>query len=221
MPIAAAGRTPRRLTSLVFLGHDAHAAAAAVELHNARSDREKSVITPLADSLAGMELVAYLADEDAAGLKALFAGDIQVRVIELDGWLALGAQLPPKEKRGLVLIDPPFEEPGEFERMVAGLKSAQRRWPGGIYTLWYPIKDRGAVADFRAALAASGIPRVLDISFEIRGPSAAPTLDGCGMVVVNPPYTLQGEMQVILPALAKVLGDGRAARFAIQPIAGE
>ena len=72
----------------------------------------------------------------------LFAGDHQVRVIELDGWLALGAHLPPKEKRGLVLVDPPFEQAGEFDRLADGPAKAHRRWPGGIYALWYPIKDR-------------------------------------------------------------------------------
>ena len=89
--------------------------------------------------------------EDAGALRQLFAGDIQTRVLELDGWLALGAQLPPKEKRGLVLVDPPFEEPGEFDRMADALAKAHRRWPGGIYALWYPVKDRAAVADFRDA----------------------------------------------------------------------
>ena len=140
-------------------------------------------------------------------LKALFAGDIQVRVLELDGWLALGAQLPPKEKRGLVLVDPPFEEPGEFDRMADGLVKAHRRWPGGIYALWYPIKDRTAVADFRERLRQAGIPKILDIRFEIRRPSPEPRLDGCGIIVVNPPYTLEAEMKVVLPALHALLAD--------------
>jgi 23S rRNA (adenine2030-N6)-methyltransferase len=153
--------------------------------------------------------------EDATRLKALFAGDVQVRVMELDGWLALGAQLPPKEKRGLVLIDPPFEEPGEFERMVVGLERAHRRWPGGLYALWYPVKDRKAVGDFRALLRESGIPKMLDVSVAIRGPSDEPALDGCGMIVVNPPYTLADELKLVLPALTEVLAAGPDARFAI------
>jgi 23S rRNA (adenine2030-N6)-methyltransferase len=153
--------------------------------------------------------------EDASRLKAVFAGDVQVRVMELDGWLALGAQLPPKEKRGLVLIDPPFEEPGEFARMVAGLAKAHRRWPGGIHALWYPIKDREAVGEFRRALGGSGIPKILDVSFHIRAPSAEAALDGCGMVVVNPPYTLADELKIVLPALTGVLAAGPGAKSAI------
>jgi 23S rRNA (adenine2030-N6)-methyltransferase len=153
--------------------------------------------------------------EDATRLKAVFAGDVQVRVMELDGWLALGAQLPPKEKRGLVVIDPPFEEPGEFERMVSGLAKAHHRWPGGVYALWYPIKDRKAVADFRGALRDSGIEKILDASFVIREPSAEPALDGCGMIVVNPPYTLADELKVLLPTLTGILSAGPGAKFAI------
>jgi len=148
---------------------------------------------------------------DAFSLKTRFAGDFQVRIIELDGWLALGAHVPPKEKRGLVLVDPPFEEQGEFERMAAGLFKAYRRWPGGTYALWYPIKDRRGVEDFRRSLKASGIPDILDVVFEIRQPSPEPRLDGCGMVVVNPPYVLANEMAVLLPALRDVLAEDKAA----------
>jgi 23S rRNA (adenine2030-N6)-methyltransferase len=159
--------------------------------------------------------------QDAARLKAVFAGDIQARVIELDGWLALGAHLPPKEKRGLVLVDPPFEEEGEFSRLVDGLARAHRRWPGGIYALWYPIKDRKAVAAFRAALKETGIPKLLDIGFEIRPPSSEPSLDGSGMVVVNPPFTLEGELRILLPALHKVMAVAQPSRWTLDWLAGE
>jgi len=159
--------------------------------------------------------------QDAARLKAVFAGDIQARVIELDGWLALGAHLPPKEKRGLVLVDPPFEEEGEFSRLVDGLARAHRRWPGGLYALWYPIKDRKAVAAFRAALKETGIPKLLDIGFEIRPPSSEPSLDGSGMVVVNPPFTLESELRILLPALHKVMAVAQPSRWTLDWLAGE
>jgi 23S rRNA (adenine2030-N6)-methyltransferase len=144
---------------------------------------------------------------DAAALKTRFAGDFQTRVIELDGWLALGAHLPPKEKRGLVLVDPPFEEKGEFDRLLDGLLRAWRRWPGGVYALWYPIKDRKEVARFRERLAEAGISKILDLSLEIRAPSPEPRFDGSGLVVVNPPYPLEAEMRTILPALSRLLGE--------------
>lgn len=149
--------------------------------------------------------------QDSATLKQRFAGDWQVRVLELDGWLALGAHLPPKEKRGMVLVDPPFEQEGEFERLVSGLVKAHKRWPGGTYALWYPIKNRKAVAAFREALKETGIPKMLDIAFEIRKPGAEATFDGSGMIVVNPPYVLEDEMKIILPALTKVLAEEKGA----------
>ncbi|MBX3575658.1 MAG: 23S rRNA (adenine(2030)-N(6))-methyltransferase RlmJ [Rhizobiaceae bacterium] len=166
------------------------------------------------DRLTAIELHA----EDAARLRQQFADDVQVRVIELDCWLSLGAHVPPKEKRGLVLVDPPFEIAGEFDRLVHGLVRAHRRWPGGIYALWYPIKDRAAVNAFRADLAATGIPKILDIRFEVRPPSREPRLYGSGMVIVNPPFTLEAEMKALLPVLANVLGEDGAGRFSIEQL---
>lgn len=142
---------------------------------------------------------------DYSTLKSHFEGDWQVRAIELDGYLAMGAHLPPKEKRGLVLVDPPFEKPGEFGRLIDGLLRAVKRWPGGTYALWYPIKDHDAVADFRERLRQSGIPKMLDIRFEIRQPSAEPRFDGTGMIVVNPPFVLDAELRLILPWLHTLL----------------
>ena len=159
--------------------------------------------------------------EDADALRQLFAGDIQTRVLELDGWLALGAQLPPKERRGLVLVDPPFEEPGEFDRMADALTRAYHRWPGGIYALWYPVKNIGEVAAFRERLGQAGIPKILDVSFAIRQPSPEPRLDGCGMTIVNPPYALEGELKTVLPALHALLVDDPRAAWSLRWLAGE
>ena len=167
------------------------------------------------DRLSAIELHP----QDAVALKGLFDGDFQVRVMELDGWLALGAHLPPKEKRGLVLVDPPFEQAGEFDRLVDGLRRAHRRWPGGIYALWYPVKDHAAVAAFRRSLAESGIPKILDSGFEIRPPSAELRLDGCGMVVVNPPFTLEAELRTMFPALMEAFGA--TGRWSLDRLTGE
>ncbi|MCO6050902.1 23S rRNA (adenine(2030)-N(6))-methyltransferase RlmJ [Mesorhizobium sp. RP14(2022)] len=158
---------------------------------------------------------------DSEALRSLFAGDFQVRVIHLDGWLALNSQLPPKEKRGVVLVDPPFEEPDEFDRLVEGLKTAHSRWPGGTYALWYPIKDRKAVARFREALKGSGIPDIIDVTIDVRAPSPEPKLDGCGMVVVNPPYTLEAELAVVLPVLRDLLAQGDGAAATVTRLAKE
>ncbi|MBX9464759.1 MAG: 23S rRNA (adenine(2030)-N(6))-methyltransferase RlmJ [Aquamicrobium sp.] len=160
-----------------------------------------------ADRLTAIELHP----DDCFALRTRFAGDWQVRVIELDGWLAMGSQVPPKEKRGLVIVDPPFEKEGEFKRIVDGLQKAYRRWPGGTYALWYPIKDHNAVTAMREMLKQTGIPKIMDVVFELRQPSPEPRFDGTGMIVVNPPYVLEDELKVLLPALREVLAEDRSA----------
>jgi 23S rRNA (adenine2030-N6)-methyltransferase len=156
------------------------------------------------DRLSALELHP----DDVKKLKALFAADLQVRATELDGWLALGAYVPPKEKRGIVLVDPPFEEDGEWQRLVEGLRIAHRKWTTGIYALWYPLKERREINAFVADLKATGIAKMLRAELLVDPPRDG-TLFGSGMIVVNPPVTLEGELNVILPALAKLFGDGR------------
>jgi 23S rRNA (adenine2030-N6)-methyltransferase len=169
------------------------------------------------DRLSAVELHP----QDCAALKTLFTDDYQVRVLELDGWLALGAHLPPKEKRGLVLVDPPFEQEGEFARLAEGLRKAYRRWPSGIYALWYPVKDRAAVRRFREALAGLGVPKIIDIRFDVRPAAAEPRFDGTGMIIVNPPFTLEKELTVMLPALHAVLAESRGAGWRIDWLTAE
>lgn len=169
------------------------------------------------DRLSALELHP----EYARRLGALFTGDIQVRVIELDGWLALNAHVPPKEKRGLVLVDPPFEEKGEFERMVDGLMKAHKKFATGIYALWYPLKDTRAVHDFISVLRDSGIRRMLRAEVSIRPASNPPRLHGTGMIIVNPPYTLEAELRILLPALAHLLGDPGQGRHKLEWLRGE
>ena len=157
------------------------------------------------DRLSALELHPA----DYRRLRDLFEGDVQVRVTELDGWLALNAYVPPKEKRGLVLVDPPFEEPGEWGRLVEGLGKAHRKWATGIYLLWYPLKEPREVNGFVADLKATGIARMLRAELTV-APAVAGTLYGSGLIVVNPPYTLEGELRTVLPALAEVLQQGKA-----------
>ena len=169
------------------------------------------------DRLFAMELHP----EDAATLGRLFAGDVQTRVIELDGWLALGSQLPPKEKRGLVLVDPPFEQEGEFERLVDGLVRAHRRFPQGLYALWYPLKDQKERDAFVGALTETGIKRMLRAELSVRAPAHPARLFGTGMILVNPPFTLESELQVLLPPLAALLADNGRGGFRLDWIRGE
>ena len=158
---------------------------------------------------------------DANRLKENFAGDFQTRITQLDAWDIFGTHLPPKEKRGLVLVDPPFEEKGEFARMVQGLEKAHKRWPGGTYAFWYPIKEPDEVEAYVKALKKSGIPKILRLELTIRPPSTPPRLHGTGMVVVNPPFVLEEEMRTVLPLLADLLSDEGRGRWRVDWVAGE
>jgi len=161
------------------------------------------------DRLSALELHP----KDAITLGALFAGDVQVRVTALDGWLALNAYLPPKERRGLVLVDPPFEAPGEWQRLVEGLARAHRKWATGLYMLWYPLKAPREVNAFVTDLKATGIARLLRAELLVEPPLAG-RFYGSGLILVNPPFVLEDELRVLLPALVKVLGrDGASHRL--------
>lgn len=169
------------------------------------------------DRLSAIELHP----KDAVTLSKLFAGDYQARVIELDGWLALGAHMPPKEKRGVVLVDPPFEKEGEFDNLVSGLIKAHKRFSGGTFALWYPVKNRAETERFARQLRESGIVKILQVELAIRAPSPEPRLDGTGMIIVNPPFTFEAEMKQILPPLAKLLGEDGKGSFTLKWLRGE
>ncbi len=147
--------------------------------------------------------------EDRLLLEAAIGGDRRAKAMALDAWVALKALLPPKERRGVVLIDPPFEERDELERLATGLEQGLQRFATGVYIAWYPIKDPKPVARFHAALAALAIPRSLRVELMLERPVDPDRLNGCGLVVVNPPYTLEGDLAVVLPVLSRRLASAR------------
>jgi 23S rRNA (adenine2030-N6)-methyltransferase len=153
------------------------------------------------DRLAACELHPA----DARTLAAEFAGDRQVRVEAMDGYLALKALLPPPERRGLVVVDPPFERPDEFELMAKGMIAAYRRFATGVYALWYPVKGRRPVDAFHADLAASGTRKILVAELMIRPGNDPERFNGCGLALVNPPWKLDEELRELLPFLGRVL----------------
>ncbi|WP_062116087.1 23S rRNA (adenine(2030)-N(6))-methyltransferase RlmJ [Aureimonas sp. AU40] len=158
---------------------------------------------------------------DAGALGELFAGDSHVKAIELDGWLALGAHVPPKEKRGIVLIDPPFERTDEIETIVEQLARAHARWPGGVYAVWYPIKRPAQHRRFHDLLRESGIPNIVAADFRREPHTAEERLVGTGLVVVNPPYTFAAEAEAIFALLQPVLTLSPGAECGIHVLAEE
>ena len=165
-------------------------------------------------------MIACEAEPAAArALASRMRGDNRVKPVAIDGYTALNAYVPPKERRGLVLIDPPFEQGDEFVRLAQALSGAHRKWPSGIFLLWYPLKDARGTG-FARSLARANIPRILRAELTIAPARDAQKLAGSGLVVVNPPWTLPGELAVLLPALARVFA-GAAGGTRLDWLAGE
>jgi 23S rRNA (adenine2030-N6)-methyltransferase len=163
-------------------------------------------------------------------LVAALRRDPQARVVKIDGWTALPAYVPPQERRGLVLVDPPFEEAREFDRLADGFAAAHAKWPSGTFMLWYPLKDARAAGRLgqRLADALLAAPRaqeraprkelaerLLRIEFQTGSAVRTDALTAAGLLVVNPPWTLQRDLAALAPALAAVLGVDGQGRFRI------
>ncbi len=146
-----------------------------------------------------------LVPEECERLGREFGRDAQVRLQAQDGYAGLKAMLPPPERRGLVLMDPPYEAPTEFTQVFQALKMAHGRWASGMYALWYPIKERAPVTRLHARLVASGMRKILCAEFLVYPEDTAFRLNGCGMVLVNPPWKLDETLGGLLPRLLAAL----------------
>jgi 23S rRNA (adenine2030-N6)-methyltransferase len=156
----------------------------------------------------------------AAALARNLGRDRRSKALALDGWTALNAYVPPKERRGLVLIDPPFEDEGDFSRLAQGVEAAHRKWPGGSYLLWYPIKERAGPDALARRLRRAGIAKILRAELSIAASPGSNRLCACGLIVVNPPWTLESELDVLLPALQTILA-GKGGSHRVDWLAGE
>ena len=148
----------------------------------------------------------------ARALAATLRGDQRAKALRIDGWTAAAAYVPPPERRGLVLIDPPFEEAADFTHLSNILAVAHRKWPTGIYLLWYPIKDREAPDALARRLRKLSVPNILRSELTIGPPRAEGGLIGSGLVVVNPPFTLERDLRSLMPDLCRLLSPDAAAR---------
>lgn len=168
------------------------------------------------DRMIACEAEPVVAQALSNGLR----GDKRIKAVAIDGYTALNAYLPPKERRGLVLTDPPFEQPDEFVRLADALAAVHRKWPTGIYMLWYPIKDLRAAEGFGRNLVRRGIARMLRAEVTVATPREGEKLAGSGLILVNPPWTLEAELAVLLPALADILAVEKSSAR-IDWLAGE
>jgi 23S rRNA (adenine2030-N6)-methyltransferase len=151
-------------------------------------------------------LFELLADE-AERLRMQVPARRNVTVQCGDGYTALRSQLPPRERRGLVLIDPAYElQEAEFTPLLTALQEGHRRWPSGIFAIWYPIKHRAPVQRLHAALERTGIRRIMCAQLCLHPDDSRVSLNGCGMIIINPPWQLDTQLQAALPVLHRQLG---------------
>jgi 23S rRNA (adenine2030-N6)-methyltransferase len=151
--------------------------------------------------------------EDGARLKARFRGDLAVAVHLRDGWEAVGALTPPSPRRGLLFIDPPFEEPGELGRMVAAVATARRRWPTARIALWYPLKARGEADRFLGEVAALAGRPTLAAELAVGAVAEDGPLAAAGLALIDPPWRLPEALGRLLPALHAILAQGGGWRL--------
>ena len=150
-------------------------------------------------------------------LRNLFRADGRVAVHQRDGYQALRALLPPVEKRGLVLIDPPFEAQAEEFRVIErSLNAAIERWPNGVFAVWYPIKLRQHIVPFHRWLQNAGLRKVLIAELLLHPDNSALRLNGCGMALINAPYRIDRVIGECLPVIAQHLAQSRFSQHRMQ-----
>ncbi len=150
-------------------------------------------------------ILSELHQEDVKYLKQVFWNDKQVAVHHVDGYQAIKAFLPPKERRGLVLIDPPYEQENEFAKIIDALVMGLQQWETGVYAVWYPLKDRMITNHFLRKIKTRVDKEILVTELTIYSTEIKNTLNGCGMVIVNPPWQLEEKLNALVPWLWNVL----------------
>ncbi|MPZ40844.1 MAG: 23S rRNA (adenine(2030)-N(6))-methyltransferase RlmJ [Rhizobiales bacterium] len=145
----------------------------------------------------------------AAALVHNLGRDRRTKAVEIDGWTALNAYVPPPERRGAVLVDPPFEAADEFSRLAQAVETAHRKWATGIFLLWYPLKGRQESDALARRLRRSAIPKVLRAEVDFATAREPGRLAGCGLIAVNPPWTLADEMETLLSLFAGIFAGAQ------------
>ena len=169
----------------------------------------------------GDQLIANeLHPEDFSALRAALATQPDCKVLNLDAWVALKSLLPPKERRGLILIDPPFEAPDEFDRLAKGVAEALQRFATGVYVIWYPVKDANEVTKLLGQLRGLHPAKAINVTLSVTARGARPGLTETGLLILNPPYLLKEHLETLMPELTARLSEGRGSGFRIDDWGG-
>jgi 23S rRNA (adenine2030-N6)-methyltransferase len=155
-----------------------------------------------------------------ASLRRCVGRDTRAKAIALDGYVGLNAFIPPVERRGLILLDPPFEAEDEFDRLGDAILAAQEKWRSGVIMAWHPIKERRGIERLAARIAKAELPDVLRLELAVDGARDDGRLVANGLIIVNPPFTLEEEMACLLPELQRQLGTGSGAWWMNRHVGG-
>jgi 23S rRNA (adenine2030-N6)-methyltransferase len=165
--------------------------------------------------------------EDCAALAAALAPVAHARAIHGDGYQVLKRLLPPPERRGLTLIDPPYEDTEEFRRAARALIEAHRRFATGVVLFWYPAKEKAALDAAAGEVLNAGIASLVKVELDVGGSAVTapegrgPRLTSAGLLVVNPPFGFEAEMKLGLPFVVERLAQGKDAGFTFVRLAGD
>ncbi len=154
--------------------------------------------------------------EDAKTLQRNLGWDERVKVTELDAEICIKANLPPPERRGVILIDPPYEVKNEADRVIRMIRHGLRRFAQGVFMLWYPVKADGLESVLSSEVQAMGVASSLKVELKVREAFDAGGLAGSGLLILNAPWKLDEDLRVIVPALAQRLGLGEWGRGTVE-----
>jgi 23S rRNA (adenine2030-N6)-methyltransferase len=159
-----------------------------------------------------------LNDGEFERLKREFWRSKNTTVLNIDAWHAIKSLLPPKERRGVVLIDPPFEERGEFADLAVAVDEAMSRFAAGVYVIWYPLKDEAAADRFVAEATTRAGTEFLDVRIAVCAPFPGLGMTASGVLVLNPPYVLREELEILMPILTDLLAEGEGSAFHLRDV---
>jgi 23S rRNA (adenine2030-N6)-methyltransferase len=162
-----------------------------------------------------------LQPSEARLLAASLASVRRARVLTEDGYHALKAQLPPPERRGLILVDPPYEDENEFSNIVKAVQGAVAKFREGLYLLWLPVKDRKVLDAVYGEIKAMGLRDVTSLEWQVRERITGAGMPGCALVMINAPFTIKDDLSAMMPWMTRVLAQGAGAKWEWRRITAE
>ena len=154
-------------------------------------------------------------------LRQEFSKDKRARVLREDGFSQLKSKLPPESRRGIVLIDPSYEIKDDYQKIPKALLEAYKRFATGIYLIWYPVVSRTQTQKMIDEIVNLGIKKIFQFEFAIKPDNNQKGMTASGMIVINPPWKLQQQMQTIMPWLKNTLDTGKTGNYLIKELVPE